>query len=106
MLRSEKRPVSATGPLRFSQLESSYGEVLGRAEGEAAAPPPVLAVGIGEEIVCEPPGEVVDRVPNQFHCVKPRKRMTSSASAMSAAAMPAPAPDPVSVSTTSDPAGL
>jgi len=63
-------------------------------------------VGIGEEIVCVPPGEDEERVPNQFHCVKPRNRMTIISSARSAAAIPAPAPEPESVSTTSEPAGL
>jgi hypothetical protein len=47
------------------------------------------------------------RVPNQFHCVKPKNSRMSTSSARIAAATPAPDPDVVvSVSTTSEPAGL
>src|SRR5437868_5926972 len=76
------------------------------------APPPPLG------LCCPGAGEVTDglfivdgapdRVPNQFHCVKPKNSRISTSRARIAAAMPAPAPAPVSpdVSTTSEPAGL
>jgi len=51
-------------------------------------------------------GGAVDRVPNQFHCVKPKNRRISTSSERIAAAMPAPAPVESLVSTTSEPAGL
>jgi hypothetical protein len=77
----------------------------GNALGEALVP----ALGAGEVI----DGLLVvvgatPRVPNQFHCVKPKKRRINTRSARTAAATPAPAPAPMSlpVSTTSEPAGL
>jgi hypothetical protein len=51
--------------------------------------------------------EDCDLDPNQFHCVKPKKRSISTKSAIIAAAIPAPAPAVVpSLSTTSEPTGL
>src|SRR5437764_2709567 len=78
--------------------------------GEAPPPPPLglcLAgagdVTVGLFVVVGAP----DRVPNQFHCVKPKNSRISTSMARIAAAIPAPAPEPVSpVSTTSLPAGL
>src|SRR5437660_10442036 len=74
------------------------------------APPPLglcLAgagdVTVGLFVVVGAP----DRVPNQFHCVKPKNSRISTSRARIAAATPAPAPPPVSpVSTISLPAGL
>src|SRR5436305_5978543 len=74
------------------------------------APPPLglcLAgagdVTVGLFVVVGAP----DRVPNQFHCVKPKNSRISTSMARIAAATPAPAPPPTSpVSTTSLPAGL
>src|SRR5438105_15651359 len=78
--------------------------------GEAPPPPPLglcLAgagdVTVGLFVVVGAP----DRVPNQFHCVKPKNSRISTSMARIAAATPAPAPPPTSpVSTTSLPAGL
>src|SRR2546429_7249653 len=78
--------------------------------GEAPPPPPLglcLAgagdVTVGLFVVTGAP----DRVPNQFHCVKPKKSRIRTSRARIAAATPAPAPEPMSpVSTTSEPAGL
>jgi hypothetical protein len=78
------------------------------ADGDAAppVPPPLFVVGAGLVTVGLLAG-AAERVPNQFHCVKPKNRRISTSRARIAAAIPAPAPDPVeSVSTTSDPAGL
>jgi hypothetical protein len=66
------------------------------------------AAGAGCVTVVVFEGELnCDRVPNQFHCVKPKNNKMSTSSARIAAAAPAPGPDVVdSVSTTSEPAGL
>src|SRR5438309_11281887 len=75
-----------------------------------APPPPLLGlclagagdVTVGLFVVDGTP----DRVPNQFHCVKPKNSRISTSMARIAAATPAPAPPPMSpVSTTSLPAG-
>lgn len=73
--------------------------------GDVVVPPPA---GAGEVTVVELGGATdCDRVPNQFHCVKPKKSRMSTSNASIAAAIPGPAPDAVlSVSTTSEPAGL
>jgi hypothetical protein len=69
--------------------------------------PPLLALGeatVGLLVV----DGAAERVPNQFHDVKPKNSRMSTSRARIAAAIPAPAPEPVSpdVSTTSLPAGL
>ena len=71
-------------------------------------PPPPPGAGAGDVTVVVFDGvEGWELAPNQFHCVKPKKRMMSTKSAMIAAAIPAPAPAVVpSVSTTSEPTGL
>src|SRR5438445_7812609 len=75
--------------------------------GDALAPPPpLLGIGDATDGLLIVDGET-DRVPNQFHCVKPKNRRISTSSARIAAATPAPAPPTESlVSTTSEPAGL
>ena len=70
--------------------------------------PPPLGAGAGDVTVVVLGGAVdCDRVPNQFHCEKPKKSRMSTSTARTAAAIPAPGPVVVvSVSTTSEPAGL
>jgi hypothetical protein len=65
------------------------------------------AAGAGCATVVVFEGELdCDRVPNQFHCVKPKNCRTSTSSAKIAAAAPAPGPDVVdSASTTSETRG-
>src|SRR5690349_1035110 len=102
--RSQRtRPCSSADEVRETYLDGD-----GIALGDAPPPPLGLAAGIGDATV----GLLVvvagapERVPNQFHCVKPKNRRTNTSRARIAAAMPAPAPAPVSVSMTSEPAGL
>src|SRR5579864_9835533 len=77
--------------------------------GDAPPPAPPLppCVGIGDVTVGFCTGATA-RVPNQFHCVKPKNRRISTSTARIAAATPAPAPAPIvsPVSTTSEPAGV
>jgi len=81
----------------------SYFEGDAWALGDALAPPPFGEAMDGLFVVDGAP----DRVPNQFHDVKPKNKRISTSRARIAAAMPAPAPPVVSlVSTTSEPAGL
>src|SRR5438105_15762932 len=96
-----------TRPCSFPE-GADYLDGDGIALGEAL-PPPGLPLGIGDATVglLIVDGGAVDRVPNQFHCVKPKNSTISTRRARTAAAIPAPAPEPVSpVSTTSEPAGL
>src|SRR2546430_16077654 len=101
------------GPVPGERGPAAPPEGAGYLDGDGIAlgeePPPGLPLGIGDATVglLVVDGGAVDRVPNQFHCVKPKNSTISTRRASTAAAIPAPAPEPVSpVSTTSEPAGL
>src|SRR5689334_6216060 len=90
------------GPAAPLRRVRSYFDGDGWALGDEAPPPPLGIGDVTAGLFCTP-----DRVPNQFHWVKPKKRRISTSSASTAATMPEPAPAPMSLpSTTSVPAGL
>jgi len=82
------------------------GDTDGDAAGDDFVPP--LDAGAGDVTVVVLGGAVdCERVPNQFHCAKPKKSRMSTSNARMAATTPPPAPDVMpSVSTVSEPAGL
>src|ERR1700758_929343 len=81
------------------------GDALALVLGEALAPAPGAGDVTAGLLVVD---GATPRVPNQFHCVKPKNSRISTSRASTAAATLAPAPAPMSppVSTTSEPAGL
>src|ERR1700730_14723313 len=88
LTETEGQPNAGHGP-RHPE-EGYVGVGAGDETGDVVAPPPPGAGDVTVVVVDGAPD--CDRVPNQFHCVQPKKSRMSTSSASIAAAIPGPAP--------------